>query len=288
MGALLVTMTSFQLGAALAKSLFPALGPIGTAALRLALASVMMALVFRPWRLRVGGGLLRSILLYGVAMGAMNTFFYLALRRIPLGITVALEFLGPLAVALLSLHRRLDLLWVLLAALGVWGLTPWGAAGATLAADGIACALAAGVCWALYIVFGQRTSGAHAGQTAALGTLVGALLVLPVGFASTGWALFAPRYLPLACAVALLSTAVPYSLELYALTRLPARTYGVLMSLAPAMGALTGRAFLGERLTGVQWLAVASIALASGGVALTAPAAPARPPRQNQTSSTAT
>jgi inner membrane transporter RhtA len=281
-GALLITMTSFQCGAALAKGLFPAVGAVGTAALRLALGSLMMVVVFQPWRLRVERRLLTSILLYGAAMGAMNTSFYLAIARIPLGITVAIEFLGPLGVALWSLRRPLDLAWVLLAGLGVWGLTPWASAGPSLAADGIAYALGAGVCWALYIVFAQRTGGAHAGRSAALGTLLGALLVVPLGLAEVGPRLFAPRHLPVASAVALLSTAAPYTLELYALTRLPARTYGVLASLAPALGALAGLVFLHERLSQVQWLAIAGIVLASAGVAATTPAV------RVQTSSTAT
>jgi inner membrane transporter RhtA len=269
---LLIDLMSTQCGAALAKGLFPAVGAIGTAALRLALGSVVMVIAFRAWRLRSSARIMRSIVLYGLAMGTMNTCFYLALTHIPLGITVALEFLGPLAVALLASHRALDVLWVALAGLGVWALMPLGA-GAALSAAGIAYALAAGVCWALYIVFGQRTAGAHAGQSAALGTLAGAVLIVPIGLAEAGRALLDAERLPLAMAVALLSTALPYTLEMFALTRLPARTYGVLMSMAPALGALSGLAFLGEHLTVVQWFAIASIVLASGGVAATSTAA---------------
>jgi inner membrane transporter RhtA len=272
-GVLLIDLMSTQCGAALAKGLFPAVGAIGTAALRLALGSVVMMVAFRAWRLRSSARIMRSIVLYGLAMGTMNTCFYLALTHIPLGITVALEFLGPLAVALLASHRALDVLWVALAGIGVWALMPLGAGGAALSAAGIAYALAAGVCWALYIVFGQRTAGAHAGQSAALGTLAGAVLIVPIGFAEAGRALLEVERLPLAMAVALLSTALPYTLEMFALTRLPARTYGVLMSMAPALGALSGLAFLGEHLTVVQWLAIASIVLASGGVAATSSAA---------------
>ncbi len=271
-GVLLIDLMSTQCGAALAKGLFPAVGAIGTAALRLALGSVVMVIAFRAWRLRSSARIMRSIVLYGLAMGTMNTCFYLALTHIPLGITVALEFLGPLAVALLASHRALDVLWVALAGLGVWALMPLGA-GAALSAAGIAYALAAGVCWALYIVFGQRTAGAHAGQSAALGTLAGAVLIVPIGLAEAGRALLDAERLPLAMAVALLSTALPYTLEMFALTRLPARTYGVLMSMAPALGALSGLAFLGEHLTVVQWFAIASIVLASGGVAATSTAA---------------
>jgi inner membrane transporter RhtA len=271
-GALCIDLVSTQYGAALAKGLFPEVGAIGTAALRLALGSAMLLIVFRPWRLRSSARIVRSIVLYGLAMGTMNTCFYLALARIPLGITVALEFTGPLAVALIASHRALDVVWVALAGLGVWAVLPIGAGAAPLAPDGVACALAAGVCWALYIVFGQRTGGVHAGQSAALGTLVGAALIVPVGIVQAGRALLRPELLPLAAAVALLSTALPYTLEMFALTRLPARTYGVLMSLAPALGALSGLAFLGEHLTALQWFAIASIVLASGGVAATSQA----------------
>jgi len=277
MGALLIDMVSTQCGAALAKGLFPEVGALGTAALRLALGSAMMLVVFRPWRLRSSGRIVRSIVLYGVAMGTMNTCFYLALTRIPLGITVALEFTGPLLVALLASHRALDVLWVALAGLGVWALMPLGGSAAPLAPDGVAYALAAGVCWALYIVFGQRTGGTHAGQTAALGTLVGAALIVPVGLAQAGPGLFQAQLLPLAALVALLSTALPYTLEMFALTRMPTKTYGVLMSLAPALGALSGLVFLGEHLTVLQWLAIACIMLASCGVAATGPAVRATP-----------
>ncbi len=276
-GALLIDLVSTQCGAAFAKGLFPEVGAIGTAALRLALGSAMMLVAFRPWRLRSSGRIVRSIVLYGLAMGTMNTCFYLALTRIPLGITVALEFTGPLVVALLASHRALDVLWVALAGLGVWALMPLGGSAAPLAPDGVAYALAAGVCWALYIVFGQRTGGTHAGQTAALGTLVGAALIVPVGLAQAGHGLFQAQLLPLAALVALLSTALPYTLEMFALTRMPTKTYGVLMSLAPALGALSGLVFLGEHLTVLQWLAIACIMLASCGVAATGPAVRATP-----------
>lgn len=268
-GALFITMVSTQCGAALAKGLFPRIGAPGTAALRLVLGSAMLIAAWRPWRLRSSAAVVRSIVVYGIAMGAMNCCFYLALARIPLGITVALEFLGPLAVALRASHRLLDFVWIALAGIGVWALVPVGSRSIALAPDGIAYALAAGVCWALYILFGQRAGSVHAGQTVALGTLVGALVVAPIGIASAGRALLNPELLPLAGGVALLSSALPYTLEMTALRRMPARTFGVLMSLHPALGALSGLTFLGERLSTLQWLAIASIMLASAGVAAT-------------------
>jgi len=267
--ALIVAMASIQLGAVFAKSLFPRVGASGAAALRLALASLILLAVWRPWRVRPTARELRSIVIYGLAMGWMNFFFYLSLSRIPLGIAVALEFTGPLAVAMAASHRAVDFLWIALAALGLLALLPLGIESAPLPPLGIAFALAAGFCWALYIVFGRKAGAALGGRTAALGTVVGAAAIVPIGVAHAGAALAAPAILPAACAVAVLSSALPYSLEMYALTRLPTRTFGVLMSLQPALGALSGLCFLGESLTAVQWAAIASIMLGSGGSAAT-------------------
>ncbi|MGA2344098.1 MAG: EamA family transporter, partial [Steroidobacteraceae bacterium] len=234
---------------------------------------------------------MRSILIYGSAMGVMNLLFYSSLRRIPLGIAVALEFTGPLAVAIATSRRGLDFLWIALAAAGIvallplgmaplgiapLGIAPLGIQARALPPAGIAFALGAGVCWALYIVFGQKAGAAHGGATAALGTLVGAAIIAPIGVAQAGAALLSPAILPAACGVALLSSALPYSLEMYALTRLPTRTFGVLMSAEPALGALSGLYFLGEQLTAIQWAAIASIMIASGGSA--AASGPALPP----------
>jgi len=275
-GVLIVAMISIQGGAALAKGLFPRVGAPGTTALRLALASLMLFSVWRPWRLQPTAREARSIVIYGLAMGWMNFFFYLSLSRIPLGIAVALEFTGPLTVAMATSHRAVDFVWIALAALGLWELLPLGSGSQALSPVGIGFALAAGFCWALYILFGQRAGSSHAGQTAALGTLVGALVIVPIGVAHAGRALLAPAILPAACGVALLSSALPYSLEMFALTRLPTRTFGVLMSLEPALAALSGLVLLGESLTAIQWAAVGSIMLASGGSAATGRTA--RPP----------
>jgi len=274
-------MVSVQCGAALVKELFPAVGVAGATALRLTLASLMLVIVWRPWRLRPTAREMRSILIYGSAMGVMNLLFYSSLRRIPLGIAVALEFTGPLAVAIATSRRAVDFLWIVLAAAGIaallpLGSAPLGSAARALPFAGIAFALGAGVCWALYIVFGQKAGAAHGGATVALGTLVGAAIIAPIGVAQAGAALLSPAVLPAACGVALLSSALPYSLEMYALTRLPARMFGVLMSAQPALGALSGLGFLGERLTAIQWAAIASIMVASGGSAATS--GPALPP----------
>jgi inner membrane transporter RhtA len=274
--ATIVAMVSIQSGAVLAKGLFPLIGATGTTALRLAIASLMLLAVWRPWRRRPTAREVRSIVIYGLAMGWMNLFFYLSLSRIPLGIAVALEFTGPLAVAMANSHRAADFLWIALAGLGLLALLPLGSGSHSLAPAGIVFALAAGLCWAVYILYGQKAGASHGGGTAALGTLVGALVIVPIGVAHAGAALFTPAVLPAACAVALLSSALPYSLEMFALTRLPVRTFGVLMSMEPALGALSGLCFLGERLTMIQWAAIVSIMIASGGSAATS--RPAWPP----------
>ena len=266
---LIVAMCCFQIGAALAKQLFPIVGASGTTALRLGLGSLMLLAVWRPWRVRLRAREARTIVMYGLAMGWMNLFFYLSLSRIPLGIAVALEFTGPLAVAIAASRRAIDFAWIALAAVGLIVLLPWGLESKPLDPTGIAFGLAAGVCWALYIVFGQKAGNAHGGQTAALGTLAAAVVIMPIGIAQAGTALLSPALLPTACAMALLSSALPYSLEMYALTRLPTRTFGVLMSGDPALGALSGLIFLRETLSLVQWMAIASIMVASAGIVIT-------------------
>jgi inner membrane transporter RhtA len=267
LAALVVAMICFQLGATLAKSLFPIVGAGGAAALRLAIASVILLAAWRPWPIQFTARQLATVIGYGVAMGCMNFLFYLSLRYIPLGIAMALEFSGPLVLAMFASRRALDFLWILLAALGLAALLPLGLGAKPLSLFGTTCALGAGVCWALYIVFGRKAGAAHGGQITALGTVIGALVIVPVGLASSGAQLFSPVILPTAVAVAVLSSALPYSLEMFAMPRLPTRTFGVLMSLDPALGALAGLLFLGESLTLIQWTAIGSIMLASAGSA---------------------
>jgi inner membrane transporter RhtA len=266
---LIVAIVCFQAGAALAKGLFPAVGASGAAALRLALAAIMLLAVWRPWRMRVSRREVRVIVIYGLALGWMNFFFYLSLRSIPLGIAVALEFTGPLGLAMASSRRAIDFLWILMAALGLLALLPLGLGSKPLDVQGVGCALAAGLCWALYIFFGRKAGAAHGGQTTALGMVIGAIVIVPFGAAQAGWQLFSPAILPTALAVALLSSALPYSLEMLAMPLLPTRTVGVLMSLDPPFGALSGLCFLGEHLSWIQWAAIASIMAASAGSAAT-------------------
>ena len=266
---LLVAMLSIQSGAALAKSLFPLVGAEGTTALRLGLAALILCVLMRPWQARLSLKSCRSLLAYGLALGSMNLLFYMSLKSIPLGVAVALEFTGPLALALFSSRRLLDFVWVALAVFGLWLLLPSQHDATRLDPQGIALALGAGACWALYIIFGQKAGAEHGTHTVALGTLIAALMVFPIGLWQTGGEMFAAELLPVAIAVAVLSSALPYSLEMIALTRLPARIFSILMSMEPAIAALSGLLFLGERLAWNQWLAIGAIILASAGAAAT-------------------
>ncbi|HXC09383.1 MAG TPA: EamA family transporter [Steroidobacteraceae bacterium] len=266
---LIAAMLCFQLGATMAKGLFPAVGASGTAALRLALSAIILLAVWRPWRLRLTAREMRVILIYGLALGWMNFFFYLSLRYIPLGIAVALEFAGPLALAMAASRRAVDFVWILMAGLGLLALLPFGIGSAQLDLLGVGCGLAAGACWALYIYFGRKAGAAHGGQTTALGMTIGAIVIVPIGAAQAGMQMLSPAILPAALGVALLSSAIPYSLEMLAMPRLPTRTVGVLMSLDPALGAVAGLLFLGESLSWIQWAAIVSIMAASAGSAAT-------------------
>lgn len=267
-GMLLIAMTSVQTGASLAKSLFPAVGAQGTTTLRLVFASILMLLILRPWRATFTANSLRAVLIYGIALGGMNFLFYMAIRTIPLGIGVALEFTGPLAVALLHSRKITDFVWIVLAVTGLALLIPMGQAD-SLDLTGAFYALGAGVCWAAYIMFGQKAGNDHGVQGAALGVVIAAIFIAPIGIAHAGSALLDPSLIPVALGVAILSTALPYTLEMFALTRMPVRTFGTLMSMEPAVGALTGLLFLHESLSLTQWLAIGAIIVASAGATVT-------------------
>ena len=265
----LIAMVSIQSGASLAKSLFPLVGAPGVTALRLALGTLILVIIFKPWRLRFSAEQRLPLLLYGLALGAMNYLFYLSIQRIPLGIAVALEFTGPLAVALFGSRRPLDFVWVILAVLGLWFLLPLGQDVAQVDLTGALLALGAGSCWAVYILTGQRAGEEHGPATVAMGSLIAAVVFVPLGMLQASDTLFQWSLLPLGLAIAVLSTALPYSLEMIALTRMPTRTFGTLMSMEPALAALSGMIFLGETLTSTQTLALGAIILASMGSTLT-------------------
>ncbi|MCZ0208687.1 EamA family transporter [Streptomyces sp. UMAF16] len=258
----LLGIVSVQVGSALAKHLFDAVGSFGTVALRLFFAAAVLLLLWRP-SLRMPRRAWAVVLGYGVTLGLMNLCFYLALSRIPLGIAVTTEFLGPLAVALAGSRRWLDGLWALLAGGGVVLLME---GGGELDLLGLLFALAAGTCWGLYILVGAAL-GRHTteGHGLALGMAVAALVAVPFGVADSGAALARPWILVAGLGVALLSSVIPYSLDLEALRKVPPHVFGILMSLEPAMAALIGLVVLKESLHWTQWIAVLCVVAASAG-----------------------
>jgi len=266
---ILIAMLSIQSGASLAKSLFPIIGAPGVTALRIALGTLILVIIFKPWRLRFKKEQRLPLLFYGLSLGAMNYLFYLSIQTVPLGVAVALEFTGPLAVALFSSRRPVDFVWVVLAVLGLWFLLPLGQNISHVDLTGAALALGAGACWAVYILTGQRAGEEHGPATVALGSLIAAIIFVPLGMAQATESIWQWSVLPIGLAVAVLSTALPYSLEMIALTRLPTRIFGTLMSMEPALAAMSGMVFLGESLTLVQVLALCSIIAASMGSTLT-------------------
>jgi inner membrane transporter RhtA len=260
-----VAMVSFQLGATLAKQLIPTVGSAGATALRLGLSAALLLALQRPWRSMPARSAWPILLAYGVSLGAMNSVFYLALKTIPLGIAVAIEFVGPLAVAVWASRRRLDYVWVALAAIGLALLLPIAPGSTTLDVAGMLYALAAGVGWALYIVFGQKAGQAQGASATTWGLMIAALVTVPVGIADAGSKLVDPAVLPFGFGVAIFSGALPYTLEMIALRRLSTKTFGTLMSFEPAIAAVAGVVVLHEHLTGIQWLAIVAIISASVG-----------------------
>jgi inner membrane transporter RhtA len=266
-GLVLLSIGSVQLGAAIAKGLFDELGPTGTVLLRVGFAALVLLVLWRP----TVGGFARGgyfvAALFGLALAAMNLTLYLALDRIPLGVAVTLEFVGPLGVAVAGSRRLLDLLWALLAAAGILLLAPLNILGdADLDPLGVAFALLAGFFWASYILLSARTGSAFPGGTGLVIALcVATVTLVPVGIAGGGLALLDPRLLLVGFGVAMLSSAIPYSFELEALRKLPARVFGVLMSLEPAVAALVGFVVLGERLGLRALAAVALVTVAAAG-----------------------
>ncbi len=269
-----LAMLTIQSGASIAKQLFPLIGPEGTTALRLGFSALVLWLVFRPWRsLPSGRRDWQAILTYGICLGGMNILFYLAIERIPLGIGVALEFTGPLAVALFSSRRKRDLLWVAFALAGILLLLPDMRGVDALDPLGVILALAAGACWAGYILFGKKTNTqASGGITVALGMTVAAAFLVPIGAISQGMALLSWQVLPLGLLVGILSSALPYSLEMVALRNMTSQNFSVFTSLEPAIAAMAGFLLLSELLTLWQWLAIGLVIAASLGSSLTAEA----------------
>jgi inner membrane transporter RhtA len=269
--AVILAVVSVQGGAAFAKDVFPALGSVGTAGLRISLSALMLLAAVRPPLTRLTRAQWSAVIPYGVVLGTMNLSFYVALARIPLGLAVTLEFVGPLSLAVFGSRRTLDFVWALLAAVGILLIAPWRQGAGAPDLLGVLLALFAGACWAAYIVLGGRVSRVFPGaQGVATGMMFAALTVLPFSFAQGLAARVTPPLFAAGLAIALLSSALPYSLEMMALRVLPSRTFGILMSLEPAVAALAGFVFLHEQLTVTQWLALVFVSAASAGTALTA------------------
>lgn len=265
--AIFLGMVSVQCGAAVAKYLFTVTGPMGMTALRTTFAAIMLGAIWRPWR---GGALkgrkLATFAGYGVSLGFMNLLFYLSLERLPLGLAVAIEFLGPFTLAIAFSRKPMDFVWIALAMAGMAGLFPFGSLSARIDLVGVAYALGAGVCWAVYIIFGQKAGALlPGGQASALGMAIAAMATLPVGLWVEGTNLLSPTVLGFGLVVAFLSSALPYPLDMVALKRLPTRTFGILVSLEPAIAAISGLLLLGESLSLRQWAAILAVVLASLG-----------------------
>jgi inner membrane transporter RhtA len=266
--AVLLSIISFQGGAALAKGIFPVLGAVATASLRIVLSAIILVIFNRPNIRNLTRAQWKAVALYGLTLGAMNIIFYMAIARIPLALGVALEFIGPLVLALTGSKRIIDFLWVVLAAAGIILIEPWGNNAVDIV--GVLLALIAGAFWAAYILIGGHISKImDGGKAVTIGMIFASILVLPIGIADGLLTHFRPVMIVSGVSLALLSSAIPFSLEMSALGKIPAKTFSILMSLEPAVAALSGLVFLHEYLSFYEWLAVALIIVASAGATLT-------------------
>lgn len=268
------SMVSLQLGAAVASHLFDDVGAAGASAMRLGFAAVLLMAWTRPKVRAWAGSRRRTVVQLGVAMAVMNSAFYVAVDRLPLGAAITIEFLGPLGLAVVLTRRWREALWVALAVAGValLGLGQHGGVGASLDPVGVAAALVAGACWAAYIVVGSRLATTDPGVAGlAVASTVAALLVVPVGIGAAGTALLDARVLALGVLMAVFASVIPYSFELRALERLPKRTFSILVSLEPAIGALVGAVLLDQRLAPLSWVGVGCVVVAGIGATATAP-----------------
>ncbi len=269
----LLAIASVQFGAALAKGLFDEIGAGGTVFLRVLFAALVLTALWRPSLRGHGRRALRLVVLFGLVLACMNLAFYAALDRIPLGVAVTFEFVGPLGVAVAGSRKALDLLWVALAAIGILLLSDFG--GADLDALGVGLAFLAGALWAAYILLSARIGREFEGADGlALAMVVGTVVLIPVGVADGGSDLLVPWILAVAAAVAVLSSAIPYTLEMEALRRMPTGIFGVLMSLEPAVAALAGFIVLGEELVTREVVAILFVVAASAGASREAVLAP--------------
>ncbi|MDI6050204.1 DMT family transporter [Flavobacterium sp. XS2P24] len=266
--AVLLAIISVQSGAAIAKGLFPAIGAAGTASLRIGISALILLAVYRPNLKKVTADQWKLVIPYGLSLGAMNLIFYLSIERIPIGLAVTLEFIGPLLVAVFGSKRIIDFFWVLLAAAGIVLIAPWSNNGLDI--WGMLFALLAGALWAAYIVLGGKISKImKGGDAVTIGMLFASILIVPFGILGNGLSNLTPQLLGLGVALALLSSAIPFTLEMKALGQLPARTFSILMSLEPAAASICAFLFLQEYLTFNEILAVVFVVIASAGSTIT-------------------
>jgi inner membrane transporter RhtA len=271
----LASIVSVQCGSALATTLFDEIGTAGAVLLRAGFGALVLLAVTRGAVLRAREWPHRDVIALGVAVAAVNLFFYAALDRLPLGIAVTLEFVGPLGVAIAASHRRRDLVWALLAAIGIVLLSD-GTGGESIDVLGVALALTAGAFWGAYIVFSDRVGDLAPGPGGAtMAAVISALIVAPLGLAQGGGEIFVPAHLAIGAAVGILSTAIPYVFEIEALRRLPRAVFGVLMSLEPAVAAAIGFLALSQGLDAIEVVAIGLVVIASAGALRSA----AMPPR---------
>ncbi|MFL5899211.1 MAG: EamA family transporter [Solirubrobacterales bacterium] len=267
-GAALLTLgsiVSVQSGAALATGLFDSVGPAGAVFLRAGFGATALLLLTRGAPLRTRAWPHRDVWLLSFAVAAVNLFFYAALDRLPLGIAVTLEFVGPLGVAVFGSRRRRDILWALLAAVGIVLLSD-GTGGAGVDTLGVLLALTAGAFWAAYILMSARVGALAPGMGgAAMAALISTAMVAPFGIAQGGVELLGLSTLAVGAAVGVLSTAIPYTFEMEALRRLPQAVFGVLMSLEPAVAAAIGFVALSQDLSHIEIVAITLVVIASAG-----------------------
>jgi inner membrane transporter RhtA len=262
-------MISVQIGASLAKRLFPVVGAEGAVLLRVGFAAIVLLAVFRPWRTPPAARDWLVLGAYGLCLGLMNMMFYAALERIPLGLAVGVEFIGPLGIAIALSRRRIDFLWIALAVVGLALLLPIRAQARGADPIGLLLALGAGLGWAGYILSGRLAGAVHGARATALGMTIAALVVAPIGASHLNATMLTAPVLLTGAAVAVLSSVLPYSLEMYAMGQIPPRIFSILMSLEPAIAALMGWLILRETLSMTQGVAIALVMAASLGVALT-------------------
>lgn len=266
---LMLSMVSLAIGTSVAKSLFSKVGAEGATSLRLIYSTILLVIFFQPWKKVLVRNDFLKILPYGIALGGMNLCFYKSLEYIPFGVAVAVEFIGPLTLAILSSRHYYDYLWVVLILTGLFINMPGQLSSHSLNAYGVVFAFVAGIFWSAYIIFGQKCSTIKSGIATSFGVAIAAIITLPFSLYHSGHILFDSKYLLIGFFIAALSSALPYTLEMFALKKLPRKNFSILISLEPVICAFAGMAFLNEWLTFNNWIAIFLIMTASIGSIMT-------------------